>query len=59
MVAQFHVSLTPALDEVGFSVASTGRHKKKTVTFEKPPQKLKKSKIKKLLTEIEPLQLVF
>ena len=32
---------------------------KKTGTFEKPQQKLKKSKKKKLLTEIEPLQLAF
>ena len=32
---------------------------KKTGTFEKTQQKLKKSKKKKLLTEIEPLQLAF
>ena len=31
----------------------------KTGTFEKPNKKLKKSKKKKLLTEIEPLQLAF
>ena len=32
---------------------------KKTDTFEKTQQKLKKSKKKNLLTEIEPLQLTF
>ena len=32
---------------------------KKTGTFEKTQQKLKKSKKKYLLTEIEPLQLAF
>ena len=49
MVAQFHVSLTPVLDEVGFSVASTGRHKKKTVTFEKPPPKIEEIQNKKII----------
>jgi len=32
---------------------------KKTGTFEKTPKKLKKSKKKNLLTEIEPLKLAF